>query len=41
MSHDDYNNMKKQGLFISNTPDTYHPDVSFLFRPSVKALYST
>lgn len=41
MSHDDYRSMKREGLPISDTPDIYHPDVSFLYKPSVKALYST
>lgn len=41
MSHDDYAKMKKDGEKISDTPNVYHPDVSFLYKPSVKALYST
>ena len=41
MSHDDYINMKREGIQVSDTPDIYHPDVSFLYKPSVKALYST
>lgn len=41
MSHDDYSSMKNSGKHISDVPDIYHPDVSFLYKPSVKALYST
>ena len=41
MSHDDYSSMKNSGKCISDVPDIYHPDVSFLYKPSVKALYST
>ena len=41
MSHDDYKHMKREGLQISDTPDVYHPDAGFLYKPSVKALYTT
>jgi hypothetical protein len=41
MSHDDMFNLKNSGAHLGDNPDIYHPDVSFLYKPSVKALYST
>ena len=41
MSHDEMFNMKNSGRHLGDNPDIYHPDVSFLYKPSVKALYST
>lgn len=41
MSHEDYKSMKKNREMISDAPDIFHPDVSFLYKPSVKSLYST